>query len=541
MASYFVELVKCEFPNAFVGYFFCKTGENGLTKAGDIIRTLAYQFVIDDTVARKELDAVRSHGKLDANIGIGFLFEKLLEGLFTRSKKQVFIILDGLDESNWNDLDKTTFPPRSEVEIFLKYLCALPIRVLLISRPDIFRITPKTVQKRLTQNVNTTDIETYILKTIEESEELKANFNAHPDIVPIKFLREKANGIFLWVVIVLHQLKQIQDTVTFKKYVAEFADASGSMETLYSRVLSRFESSPLQPWVQETLQWVVVMKTEISLELLKEVVERSLSNTHIDFKRFLEVECGALLELTPNKDSLTVHLIHETLGSFLVSSKSCPLHFHVDVNYTHYHACCVCLDIIGAEAAPKQLSRYALGYWWDHLGKALESQRQYDGVLGKIYNFFHSDYCTKWIKSILSTYIHEGILGFSEEEPALKTVWRYLQKFEGDTLADSMAVLWRSEVVEHPSKLAEEIGIRAVQIWLYEEQDWGETADAFRLALKYHCKEHGPRVYLIESLQELATGDFSSFYEESPDPQRCIKVSNLGIGFFVLRLGSEVP
>lgn len=538
MASYFVELLNCEYPDAFVGYFFCRTGEPGLTKADEIIRTLAYQFVIGDNEAKKDLDASRAHGKLVKNTGVGFLFERLLEGLLTRTKKQVFVIIDGLDEADCNDLDMTMFPARSEIEIFLQCLCALPIRVLLISRPDIFGIIPKAVTKRLTQNVNMKDIDTYIAKTIDESDQLKVNFKAHPDIDPFKYFHEKANGIFLWVVIVLHQLKQIQDTVTFNRYIAEFADASGDMWTLYARVLSKFENNPLQSWVRETLKWAVVTKGAMTIEELKEVVEWSLNNCLVDFTRFLEVECGALLDITPKKDGTTVHLIHETLRTFLINPKSCPLRFHVDEKYTHYHACCVCLDIICAEAAPQRISVYALQEWSEHLRDALESQRQCHNVLDKIYRFFHSHGCTAWIRGILSSDMTRDIDAFVEE-PVLMTVWKYLQKFECDDCADPTAVLWRSEVMNYPSKLGEEIGNRAAQIWLYEDQEWNKTASAFRLALKYYCKAHGCRTDIIEDLQQLGADDFSRISEKFQDPQLQVKRVNLGIGFFVLRLWSE--
>ena len=124
MASYFVELLKCGYPEAFVGYFFCRSGEKGLTKAGEIIRTLAYQFVISNSEEQKELDSSRMHGKIDPTAGVVFLFERLLEGILTRTKGKVFIVLDGLDEADCNDVDTTSVPARSEIQIFLQYASA---------------------------------------------------------------------------------------------------------------------------------------------------------------------------------------------------------------------------------------------------------------------------------------------------------------------------------------------------------------------------------------------------------------------------------
>src|SRR5277367_56462 len=368
MASYFVELLKVGYPEAFVGYFFCRSGEQGLTKAGEIIRTLAYQFVISNNEAQKDLDSSRMHGKIDPTTGVVFLFERLLEGILARTKGKVFIVLDGLDEADCNDLDTTSIPARSEMEIFLQCLCKLPnVHVLLISRPDIFAIIPKSVSKRLTTAINREDIDLYVEKTIENSERLKANFLANPDVDAKKYFQDKANGIFLWVVIVLHQLEQIQDVATFKTYIAEFAHASGDMWTLYARVLSKFEDNVTQQtWVQEILKWAVVSE-KITVDQLQAIVDWSLQNRLADFKRFLEVECGALIDLIPVSGSseLTVHLVHETLRTFLVSSKSCPSQFHVDEKRAHSYACSILLDILSAEDASAQRTSYASDRWVD--------------------------------------------------------------------------------------------------------------------------------------------------------------------------------
>ena len=542
MASYFIELLKCEYSNAFVGYFFCRSGEQGLTKAGEIIRTLAYQFVIGDSEARKELDSFRTHGKLKQNVAVSFLFEKFLEGLLTRTKKQVFIVLDGLDEADCDDSGTTASPARSEMEIFLQCLCGLPIRVLLISRPDIFGIIPKSFTKRLRTDVNMKDIDMYVEKTIEDSDQLKANFKAHPDVDARKYFHDKANGIFLWVVVVLHQLKQIKDIATFKTYISEFADASGDMWTLYARVLSKFEDETQRLWVEEILKWVVIKKTGMTIDQLEEVVNWSLKNKLADFKSFLEVECGALLDLIPSEDSddITVHLIHETLRTFLVSSKSCPSQFRVDEKRTHYYACCVCLDILCTETVPERIS-YAIENWSNHLGEAVESELQYPGVLDRLHRFFHSPGCKTWIKhQLLSPFVFAtGEIEVSSEERTLNTVWKYMQKSAHDDGADSVPARWQSEVVKTPWTLGEPMGKLAAQIWLHEDQEWNRTAVAFRLALKYYCKKHGRRTDIIESLQELAANDFASIYNEFGDSQRGVKSRNLGVSFYVLRLWSD--
>src|SRR5271156_6545296 len=79
MAAYFIDLLKCQYRNAAVAYFFCRSNQPGLTSARDILRTLAYQCVDNNDAARNALENLKSKGfQITASLGIGFLFEKLL-------------------------------------------------------------------------------------------------------------------------------------------------------------------------------------------------------------------------------------------------------------------------------------------------------------------------------------------------------------------------------------------------------------------------------------------------------------------------------
>src|SRR5271169_3188118 len=61
MAGYFVELLKCLYPDTIVAYFFCRKGEAGLTKARDIIRTVIFQCIQYSPNVRLDLDLLRNN------------------------------------------------------------------------------------------------------------------------------------------------------------------------------------------------------------------------------------------------------------------------------------------------------------------------------------------------------------------------------------------------------------------------------------------------------------------------------------------------
>jgi hypothetical protein len=66
---------------------------------------------------------------------------------------------------------------------------------------------------------------------------------------PLEYFHRKANGIFLWVVVVL----QIKGGSEFRKYLHGFSDASGDMEKLYSSVLMNIQNDD-QRWIKRNPQ-----------------------------------------------------------------------------------------------------------------------------------------------------------------------------------------------------------------------------------------------------------------------------------------------
>jgi hypothetical protein len=162
------------------------------------------------------------------------------------------------------------------------------------------------------------DIDAYVKRTVEGSGRLKEHF-LNEAVDPLEYFHRKANGIFLWVVVVLHQLLQIKGGSEFRKYLHGFSDASGDMEKLYSSVLMNIQNDD-QRWIKEILRWLIVGKRELTVNELKAVVEWSVHDNLPKFQTFLEVDCGALLDLVPiQPERFNVQLIHETLGSFLVN------------------------------------------------------------------------------------------------------------------------------------------------------------------------------------------------------------------------------
>jgi hypothetical protein len=236
MAGYFVDQLTHLYPNATVAYFFCRSGKPGLTKAREIIRTVAYQIAATVSEARSILESLRTKAfRIDETAGVAFLVETLLQGPLSATKKDVFLIIDGLDESDRTVIDVAERQTLTEIEILIRSLSNIPARLMFISRPvsDISRLIPNSITKSLGKEDNMGDIDAYVRTTIQSSARLKDNFESL-NINPFEYFRKNANGIFLWVVIVLHHLSQTKLRSKWKESLETFSDSDGDVLSLYS-------------------------------------------------------------------------------------------------------------------------------------------------------------------------------------------------------------------------------------------------------------------------------------------------------------------
>jgi tetratricopeptide (TPR) repeat protein len=505
---------------------------------------LAYQCIQDNPDARKTLDSLRSkHLPIDDNVGVGFLFDKLLRGPLNQTKKDVFIVLDGLDEADRTTMDTVERPPRYEMEILLEHLSTLAsTRLLLISRPeaDIKRLIPTCILKPLGKDDNKDDIDTYVKEKIDCSKALQKHFDDEK-LDPLEFFHQKANGIFL---VVLHQLSQTKTRSTFKKYIKGFEEASGDMEGLYSSVLSRIVGED-EIWIREILKWVVVAQRKLDINELREAMEWSLQDKHSDFRGFLEVEGGSLVHIIPEQDQ--IELVHETLKSFVVNAKGCPPQFYVDEVEANYDIAQKCLGFLSSKNPDSSVSLllYAVNEWHKHLYYNVEkSKKQPRNLLVIFYRFFHSGGCKSWVRQNLVTNQSSPGIEFDGEEEYLLAIWNHLERWDETgndkpTSIEATAIIWRLEVLEQPSRLGEYVGKAAGEVWLLEQLRWSHLSGAFRIALKYYCRCMGRQTHNVKDFRDLASNDFDAIVAWVGAGKHSINSANLVTGFYWLQLWSE--
>lgn len=546
MAGFFIDLLKCLYPDSIIAYFFCRSGQSGLSKTKEIIRTLSYQCIKDDVGARSLLEALRCKDfPINDTLSVGFLFEKLLKEPLSQTSKDVFIILDGLDEADRTDLDCSERPPRPEVDILLKHLASLSsARLLLISRPEaaISTVIPNSITKTLGRYDNIKDITAYIQKTINGSERLNRHF-WNEGIDPFDFFFTYANGIFLWVVVVLHQLSQTRSRATFRQYLTMFSDAAGDMERLYLSVVSRFHGENRR-WVVEILRWVVNARAVLTIEELQQAVESSLQDEISEFREFLEVDCGSLLHLQwINQYMVNVVLVHETLRSFLTRATCCPQDFRVESEDSLCRVVVACIHVLSNRTNARFFEFYAATWWIEHLNKLGECTSDLK-VLAALYQFFSFEGCSRWFAMLAK---REPSLPFQAEESrgrVLSYVKRWKSRVEhegyskekGREYENSVVIHWAFEIANKPESLGQQIGKRAAEVFLRSNHQINIIRKAICLALTYYYERHGQRLPPVGDIKELGSNDFAALSAWIGGPSRPLDDISLGIWFFNLQL-----
>jgi hypothetical protein len=520
IAGYLIDLLKCRYPNAIVAYFFCRSHQTGLTKALDIIRTLSYQCIDDDQGARCSLEGLKKRDfRISDDLEIGLLFEKLLREPLLSSKKEIYIVLDGLDEADSSEAEQ-----KKLLEL-LVCLTRLPYcRLLFISRPspDISKFIPNMTKRRIGKIENDSDILVHVEKCFAESQSLRKLFGL-ANVDPKDYFKEKANGIFLWVDLVMQQLAKVKSASVFQKCLEGFSEASGSMEKLYTNILSKVEEDD-RPWIREIIRWVTLSVETISINELQHAVEFTLRDSLVDFLSFLEVECGSMLQSSGTFRRTGVQLIHETFRTFVITRAKCPSWVFIDGEISHGSIVLNCLGRLN-KSDSHIFDEYCVRNWATHLleSTALEQREK---ILKSLYELF-TFRLNGWVRyrylccSVPIPCANYEILAADTEEPCLNATSQWIQKGYqdgkeahasiADAEKDSMLGNWLRAVLHNPSILGEAIGKAAVNLWLDEKSSAPYSITTyFALGLNYYWKRENRYLNNWKELAELVQGNFQN-------------------------------
>jgi tetratricopeptide (TPR) repeat protein len=556
MAAYFVDLLRFLYPDSIIAYFFFKTGHSGLTTASDVIRTLAYQTIRDNQDARQTLDELKNEEfNLEQNIGVRYLFDQLLLKPMRQTQKNIFIILDGVDEADIGKVDTVDGRRRSEIEVLIESLHSIPLaRLLFTSRPqaDLSRFVTLLTIRDVHNTENRGDIDVYVQNTIKGSEQLLTQFN-NAGIDPINFFRA-ANGSYIWVNLVLKDLARTKSKLTFRRSLEKFSEESGDLRLHYTEILKKFDGED-RKWVREILKWVIAANRELDVRELQEAVEWSLQDELSQFRRFLEVECGSIVMIsTGTHGEGFVRFLHNTFRSFLTNPKICPLEFYVDEGTMHFYILSICVSVLSCPTKMSFLAQYAATQWVAHLvnATASRSEKHFLDILAYLFHIFQSDGCKNWIKlALLDVGVHrvqELELDVHIDEHFVRDIYgalvsckesaelaNYTTRFRYRGHTALTTITWGLDILGSPWKLEDLLARASAELWLYHDLDIFQLHTAFCLTLKYYCKRQGRVTDSLQDLQDIAAGQFSSILHWVDAQPMKVRPKNIGVAYIALR------
>jgi tetratricopeptide (TPR) repeat protein len=555
LAGYYVDLLGDLYPQAIVLYFFCVRGTTGLTKVRDIIRALAYQLSRADENAHCVFSNLKADGFELEDIGIPLLFDKLIGNLSIKDR-DIYVILDGLDEADTQAKDTIDRLETAEIDIFLQSLAGLAsTQLLLISRPDINIsgiLSPQNpTVKAIDIGDNREDIEIYVTNTLAKSTTLQNLFNRE-NVKPVRFFLDNANGIFLWVAVALQRLAMIDSRSDFQKELESMSEASGSMESLYLNIL-RGVPEKSRRWITEILRWVVGTRILLTVEELRASVERSLQDELGDFQKFVEVNCGSMLQILNAEDEEPnqIQLIHETFRSFLLSREKCPSDYYIDEAEISTYLVTKCLEVY---LYPDAHNHYVAGLWTSYLDESTTSPHHVEELAPRLHRFLTSAGLKSWINNYIarisrppSLYSHpsKGVIQILDYQNSFHACIMPLSWWIQAVLLSSIsgscdngkydvktALDWFRSNVQDYTELCHYIGKVAGNMWVGACDDDFKCLrkGVFFLALRYHRRERG-KFILSAELQALYENGFQALATGNSQ----ISTRNIGMAYFLLQ------
>ncbi|KAJ1329006.1 ankyrin repeat domain-containing protein 50 [Microdochium nivale] len=293
-----------------VAHFFNARGSTLEMTSLGLLRSIVYQLLQDEELYSLFQDLLR-HKKLSSPAAVDWQWrlselQGFVRSVVTRPRSRPFLLLvDALDECDESQA-------RDMVE-FLESLsvCAfqvgVPLHICLSSRhyPSI-RIDKVIEVVVETSQDHTVDIAKYI------SDKLRTR----NDMIESKII-ERADGIFLWVVIVVAMLNKADDEGRVEVVQKTLDEVPNDLDKVFASILKNASNAGETLLI---LQWVLLSTQPLELSELFAAVFQGVAPPPIDvIKRRITTSSRGLVEV--RKGSETVQFIHLSVKDFLYRRK----------------------------------------------------------------------------------------------------------------------------------------------------------------------------------------------------------------------------
>ncbi|KAL5085236.1 hypothetical protein Trisim1_012508 [Trichoderma cf. simile WF8] len=397
----------------FLSYFFCQGTDSRINNATVVLRGLIYLIIIQEpSLISYVLERYNHAGKdlfLDANAWVA-LSEMLQNILRDQKMRDIVLVVDALDECE-ADSDKL-------LDLITSY-ASLPHVKWLVSSRNILNIQQRLepyvsqgiLSLELKGNAETVSnaVEIYIEHRISCLHSIKHNQDQRDELRDV--LRQKANGTFLWVSLVVKELEDVQSWEVMEVVKEMPVDLTAVYRRMTGQIRHQRRGNAKFCW--KILSTIFTAYYPLSLGELgilsglpKEISEHAESIVK------LVALCGSFLTIRQG----IVYFIHQSAKDFLSTEafQSDATRRHADMFEQSTAAISTLPQNIYSlpdfgfrlehaptpEPNPLASMRYSCFYWAYHFCEAYGTNPETELALREKLWLFLKDYVLRWVESI---------------------------------------------------------------------------------------------------------------------------------------------
>lgn len=321
--------------NRDCSFYFFTHGNKVKSTISSFLRSMAWQMAITyPEVSRVALEICEKDENL-SKMDYRTVWRKLfVDGILrVKFKRQQYWVVDALDECK---ADSELVP------LLLKVMELSPIRILVTSRNrfeslrQVTQLKFKTVSEEIRAEDTLSDISLYLEANMDQlpsiDEEARRNM--------IEQILKKSAGCFLWVTLVLQELKQVHTSAEIRQVLEE---VPSDMDELYFRILESMSRAPYGKLLaQAILTWTVCSARPLSTHELYHALQIDIKDTIDSVQKSIIGSCGQLVFVDAQS---RVQMVHQTAREFLLRS-NINSEFAIERKSGHKRLAMTCLQYL---------------------------------------------------------------------------------------------------------------------------------------------------------------------------------------------------
>ena len=404
LAAYVVDHLKN--LNAASSYYFFKEGDKVKSVLSKCFLSLAYQTALTNVSIRENFLAMDEDDiQLDKEDYRAIWRRLFVGGILQQSLYHShYWVLDALDEcKNYVHL----------IPLLAKIEASVPIRIFITTRPSLElqgRLQQTSMGLEYQQILPQDTIEDIKLYVEENLDCLNTEDGSGPRQQLITTILEKSEGCFLWVRLVLGELRNVYSTAETQKILG---DVPLGMDQLYSRTLATMSMASYgKDLARAILIWTICSVRPLTIAELKHALELDVADTVHSLEKQIASSCGHLIYVDSQSK---VQMVHQTARNFLIRPDTIS-EFSFHEGDGHRRLAKVCLRYLTSEEMRAPRARrhstarliierspfldYAATSFYEHIGRSSSAEQI---MFGLIHSFLHSSNVTSWIEYVAQT------------------------------------------------------------------------------------------------------------------------------------------